>query len=119
MARIMPALLLIGGGLTKLQPVYAGDVATVVALALDGKVKSGAPYELGSPEVQSLREIMAFVLAVTERRGLPFPISFGLAKLIGGVTEIAMKLSFRLLPGAFALTRDQIELLRRYNVVSA
>jgi len=56
--------------------------ATVVALALDGKVKSGAPYELGGPGVRSLREIMAFVLAVTERRRLLVPIPFGLAKLI-------------------------------------
>jgi NADH dehydrogenase len=119
MARIMPALPLIGGGQTKLQPVYAGDVATVVALALDGKVEPGTTYELGGPEVRSLREIMAFILAVTERRRLLAPIPFGLAKLIGGATEIAMKLSFGLLPEIFVLTRDQVELLRRDNVVSA
>jgi len=119
MARIMPALPLIGGGLSKLQPVYAGDVATVVALALDGKVEPGTTYELGGPEVRSLREIMAFILAVTERRRLLVPVPFGLAKLIGGATEIAMKLSFGLFPETFALTRDQVELLRRDNVVSA
>ncbi|HKH80358.1 MAG TPA: complex I NDUFA9 subunit family protein [Methylovirgula sp.] len=119
MARIMPALPLIGGGLSKLQPVYAGDVATVVALALDGKVEPGTTYELGGPEVRSLREIMAFILAVTERKRLLLPIPFGLAKLIGGATEIAMKLSFGLFPETFALTRDQVELLRRDNVVSA
>jgi uncharacterized protein YbjT (DUF2867 family) len=119
MARIMPALPLIGGGQTKLQPVYAGDVATVVGLALDGKVEPGTTYELGGPEVRSLREIMAFILTVTERRRLLAPIPFGLAKLIGGATEIAMKLSFGLLPEIFVLTRDQVELLRRDNVVSA
>jgi len=119
MARIMPALPLIGGGLSKLQPVYAGDVATVVALALDGKVEPGTTYELGGPEVRSLREVMAFILAVTERKRLLLPIPFGLAKLIGGATEIAMKLSFGLFPETFALTRDQVELLRRDNVVSA
>jgi len=62
---------------------------------------------------------MAFILAVTERKRLLLPIPFGLAKLIGGATEIAMKLSFGLFPETFALTRDQVELLRRDNVVSA
>ncbi len=117
-ARLMPALPLIGGGGTKLQPVYAGDVAKVVALALDGKV-ARTIYELGGPEIRSLREIMTFILAVTERKRLLVQIPFGLAKLIGGVTEIAMKLSFGLLPETFVLTRDQVALLRQDNVVSA
>jgi uncharacterized protein YbjT (DUF2867 family) len=119
MARLLPALPLIGGGGTKLQPVYPGDVAKVVALALDGKVAPGALYELGGPEVRSLREIMAFILAVTERKRLLVQIPFGLATLIGGVTEITIKLSFGLLPETFVLTRDQVALLRQDNVVSA
>jgi uncharacterized protein YbjT (DUF2867 family) len=118
MARVMPALPLIGGGLTKLQPVYAGDVANVVALALDGGVKQAATYELGGPEVRSLREIMAFILEVTERKRLLLSIPFGLAKPIGGAIEIAAKLSLGLLPETFVLTGDQVELLRRDNVVS-
>src|SRR6202012_3160387 len=51
LARISPALPLIGGGVTKLQPVYVGDVATAVADAVDGKAKAGATYELGGPGV--------------------------------------------------------------------
>ena len=58
MARMSPALPLIGGGLTKLQPVYVGDVATAVADAVDGKTREGATYELGGPEVLTLREII-------------------------------------------------------------
>jgi uncharacterized protein YbjT (DUF2867 family) len=119
MARLMPALPLIGGGLTKLQPVYAGDVAKVVALALDGNAKQGETYELGGPEVRSLREIMQFVLDVTERSRLLLSIPFGPAKLIGAITEIAAKLSLGLLPEMFVLTPDQVELLRSDNVVSA
>lgn len=119
MARFMPALPLIGGGVTKLQPVYAGDVAETVALALDGRVEPGNIYELGGPEVRSLREIMAFILTVTERKRLLVPIPFGLAKVMGAVIEIAAKLSFGLLPEIFVITRDQVELLRRDNVVSA
>src|SRR3982075_3283587 len=58
LARISPALPLIGGGLTKMQPVYVGDVATAVADAVDGKTKAGAIYELGGPEVLTLRALM-------------------------------------------------------------
>jgi uncharacterized protein YbjT (DUF2867 family) len=119
MARLMPALPLIGGGATKFQPVYVGDVAKVVALALDGKAKPGTTYELGGPEVKSLREIMAFILEVTERKRVLLPIPFGLAGVIGDVTEVAAKLSLGLMPETFVLTRDQVELLRQDNVVSA
>src|SRR5262249_55436387 len=47
LARMAPALPLIGGGATKMQPVYVGDVATAIADAVDGKTKPGATYELG------------------------------------------------------------------------
>ena len=57
MARFMPALPVIGGGQTKLQPVFAGDVATAVALAVEGKATPGTTYELGGPEVATLRQI--------------------------------------------------------------
>src|SRR5256714_12234550 len=63
LARLSPALPLIGGGLTKMQPVYVGDVATAVADAVDGKTKPGATYELGGPEVLTMREIMQIILA--------------------------------------------------------
>src|SRR6195256_4666718 len=64
MARLMPALPLIGDGTTKLQPVFAGDVATAIALAVDGKAKLGTTYELGGLEVATLRRIISFVLKV-------------------------------------------------------
>jgi uncharacterized protein YbjT (DUF2867 family) len=119
MARIMPALPLIGGGLTKLQPVYAGDVAETVALALAGGGRPATTYELGGPDVRSLREIMAYILTVTERKRLLLPVPFGLAKVMGLVIEIAAKLSLGLMPETFVITPDQVELLRRDNVVSA
>ncbi len=118
MARLLPALPLIGGGRTKLQPVYVGDVAEAIARALDGQAQAGHVYELGGPEVASLREILAFILRVTERRQLLLPIPFGLATLIGGLTEIAMKASLGFFPELLALTRDEVALLRRDNVVS-
>ena len=68
LARMSPALPLIGGGVTRMQPVYVGDVATAVADAVDGKTKPGATYELGGPEVLTMREIMEIILAITERK---------------------------------------------------
>jgi uncharacterized protein YbjT (DUF2867 family) len=119
MARYMPALPLIGGGETKLQPVFVGDVAKVVSLAADGKAKAGTIYELGGPEIATLRRIMEFVLKVTERKRPLVPLSFDQAKRIGAVGEKAMKFSFGLFPETFAITRDQVELLKKDNVVSA
>src|SRR3954452_17996622 len=68
LARMSPVLPLIGGGLTRLQPVYVGDVATAVANAVDGKTRQGAVYELGGPELLTMREIMEIILRVIERK---------------------------------------------------
>jgi NADH dehydrogenase len=110
LAQISPMLPLIGGGLTKLQPVYVGDVAAAVADAVDGKTKSGAAYELGGPEVLTMREIMEIILATVERERMLVSLPFGLAKLQALFLQFA--------PGAFKLTPDQVELLRSDNVVS-
>ena len=110
LARMSPALPLIGGGLTRLQPVYVGDVATAVADAVDGKTKPGTPYELGGPEVLTMREIMEIILAVTERERMLVSLPFGLAKLQALFLQFA--------PGDFKLTPDQVTLLRSDNVVS-
>jgi NADH dehydrogenase len=110
LARISPALPLIGGGLTKLQPVYVGDVATAVADAVDGKTKLGATYELGGPEVLTMREIMEIILATIERRRMLISLPFGLAKFQALFLQFA--------PGPLKLTPDQVALLRSDNVVS-
>ena len=101
---------LIGGGLTKMQPVYVGDVATAVADAVDGKTRPGATYELGGPEVLSMREIIEIILATIDRKRMLVSLPFGLAKLQALVLQFA--------PGPLKLTPDQVELLRSDNVVS-
>ena len=63
LARISPVLPLVGGGHTRFQPVFAGDVANAIALAVDGKATPGTIYELGGPEVKTFRELMQYVLA--------------------------------------------------------
>jgi len=109
LARLSPALPLIGGGLTRFQPVFVGDVATAIADAVDGKVRSGTIYELGGPEVRTFKELMQFVLATIERKRLLVPIPFFMAKMQ------AMFLQYLPKP---MLTPDQVELLRSDNVVS-
>ncbi|QDW35771.1 complex I NDUFA9 subunit family protein [Bradyrhizobium sp. KBS0727] len=110
LARMSPVLPLIGGGATRMQPVYVGDVATAAADAVDGKTKPGATYELGGPEVLRLREIIEIILAITERNRMLVPLPFGLAKLQALFLQFA--------PGALKLTPDQVVLLQSDNVVS-
>ena len=110
LARMSPFLPLIGGGVTKLQPVYVGDVATAVADAVDGKTREGAAYELGGPEVLTMREIMSIILSVIERKRMLLSLPFGLAKL--------QALALQFAPGPLKLTPDQVALLRSDNVVS-
>ncbi|MGJ5076647.1 complex I NDUFA9 subunit family protein [Bradyrhizobium sp. SZCCHNR1015] len=110
LARISPFLPLIGGGETKMQPVYVGDVASAVADAVDGKAQPGAIYELGGPEVLSFREILKIILEITDRDRALLPVPFGLAKMKATFLQFA--------PGPLKLTPDQVELLRHDNVVS-
>ena len=110
LAWISPALPLVGGGLTKLQPVYVGDVATAVADAVDGKTRQGATYELGGPEVLTMREIIEIILATTDRKRMLVSLPFGLARLQALLLQFA--------PGPLKLTPDQVALLQTDNVVS-
>jgi NADH dehydrogenase len=109
LARLSPALPLIGGGKTLFQPVYVGDVATAIADAVDGNAQGGTIYELGGPEVRSFKELMQYVLKTIERRRLLLPIPFFAAKLKASLLQFMPK------P---LLTPDQVELLRVDNVVS-
>jgi uncharacterized protein YbjT (DUF2867 family) len=109
LARMAPALPLVGGGTTRFQPVYAGDVAEAIAKAVAGQTGAGKVYELGGPEVMTFKEILRYVLATIGRRRLLVPIPFWAAKLKAFFFEFMPK------P---VLTRDQVELLRSDNVVS-
>lgn len=110
LARISPFLPLIGGGTSRFQPVFAGDAAAAVALAVDGAAKPGMTYELGGPDVLTFRQIMEYILKVTERWRLLVPLPYSVGRLMGFFMQ--------LLPKPL-LTMDQVELLKRDNVVSA
>jgi NADH dehydrogenase len=110
MARFLPFLPLIGGGETKFQPVYVGDVAEAIARALEGAAKPGATYELGGPEVKSFKALLEYILAITGRSRALVPLPFPIARLQASVME--------LLPSPM-LTVDQVRMLETDNVVSA
>jgi NADH dehydrogenase len=110
LARMSPVLPLIGGGATKFQPVFVGNVAAAIADAADGKLKAGTIYELGGPEVKTFKELMQYILATIERRRLLVPLPFFAARFK------AMFLQFA--PAPLTLTPDQVEMLRTDNVVS-
>jgi len=109
LARISPMLPLIGGGLTRFQPVFVGDVAAAIADAVDGKTRPGTIYELGGPDVRTFKELMQFVLTTIERKRLLVPLPFLVARMQ------AMFLQYLPKP---LLTPDQVELLRSDNLVS-
>ena len=119
LARISPILPLIGGGETRFQPVYVGDVADAVAATLEGRVQPGTTMELGGPEVRTFKELLSYICSVTGRKRALVPLPFSLANGPALASEIADGLSFGALPSMLLLTRDQVKLLRTDNVVSA
>ena len=109
MARLAPALPLIGGGRTRFQPVYVADVARAIAAIAGDRVREGQTWELGGPQILEFRELMEMMLAEIDRRRLLVPLPFPLAACVGLVLE---QLPFP------PLTRDQVRLLRCDSVVT-
>jgi NADH dehydrogenase len=118
LARALPVLPIAGAD-TRFQPVFVGNVAEAAARAADGLVQGGRVYELGGPEIRTLRQLVEYVLAVTERRRMVVPLPLPAARLQARALEILDALTLGLLPDALRLTRDQVTLLQRDNVVSA
>jgi uncharacterized protein YbjT (DUF2867 family) len=110
MATISPVLPAIGGGHTRFQPVYVGDVADAVLKCLDDPATAGRTYELGGPKIYSFRELIQLLLDEIRRKRLVVDLPFGLAAAQARLMSI--------LPSP-PLTPDQVELLKRDNVVSS
>jgi uncharacterized protein YbjT (DUF2867 family) len=110
MATVSPVLPLIGGGETRFQPVYVGDVADAVVACLEDSATAGRIYELGGPKIYSFREVLELVLSEIRRKrrfiDLPFAVAAFQAKLMS------------ILPSP-PLTPDQVELLKGDNIVSS
>ncbi|WP_111733006.1 complex I NDUFA9 subunit family protein [Roseovarius amoyensis] len=114
MTRFGPILPLVGAS-TRFQPVYVDDVAAAAQMGADGSAEPGI-YELGGPDVNTLRELMQQMLQVIQRRRLIMNIPFWIAGILGWVMEVVQTVSLGLIPAA--ITRDQARTLRTDNVVS-
>ncbi|MBX9454794.1 MAG: complex I NDUFA9 subunit family protein [Rhizobium sp.] len=111
MARIAPALPLVGGGHTRFQPVFVDDVAEAVARSVDGLVQGGRIYELGGAEVKSFRQILEDILRITRREKPLVQLPFFVASILGSIASL---IPFITPP----ITADQVTLLKTDNVVS-
>ncbi len=109
MARFSPVLPLIGGGHTKFQPVYVGDVAEAIARHVDGTIDGGRILELGGPRVLTFRECMEEMLEVIDRKRMLVHVPWWVARIQGAILGI--------LPNPL-LTTDQVKQLQNDNVVS-
>jgi NADH dehydrogenase len=109
MARYSPVLPLIGGGGTRFQPVYVGNVADAIAQSLQSPEARGRIFELAGPQVYSFRELLVLMLKIIGRKRCLMNLPFPLATFQGLVSEM--------LPMRPLITRDQVELLKSDNVI--
>lgn len=118
---IAPFLPAIGGGATKIQPVYAGDVAEAIANAVQSEKTGGKIYELGGPTVYSFSELYDFIGKTIDRKRYALPLPFFIAKPIGlafgTLFRYVWPLSSGIL-GAPPITGNQVELLKTDNIVA-
>jgi uncharacterized protein YbjT (DUF2867 family) len=114
MSRMGPVLPVIGGR-TRFQPVYVDDVAQAAVMGALGHAAPGV-YELGGPDVAPFRDLMVQMLGIIRRRRLVVDIPFWIARIMGGAFDALQAVTLGLVKGP--VTRDQVESLRRDNVVS-
>ena len=119
-ANVLPFLPAIGGGKTKFQPVYAGDVADAIAAAVNSDEADGKTFELGGPRVYSFKELYDYIGKTIDRKRYALPLPFFAAKPMGltfGALWRIPPLSWGII-GAPPITGDQVEMLKSDNVVS-
>jgi NADH dehydrogenase len=109
MASISPFLPLIGGGKTCFQPIYVMDVAHAVLKSIQNRDAQGKTHELAGPDIKSFKELLEYILEVTQQQSMLLPVPFVVAETMGMFAE--------LLPTP-PLTRDQAKLLHYDNIVS-
>lgn len=107
MAIFSPFIPLVGT-LTKFQPVYVGELAEIAVNAAEGLIHSGT-YEIGGPEVLTLKAIIEKMLVTIGRKRLIIDLPHPVAKIMGSILQF--------MPGK-PLTPDQVILLQTDNVVT-
>lgn len=118
---ILPFLPAIGGGSTRLQPVYAGDVADAIASAVSDASVRGKTFELGGPRSYTFNDLYDFIGETIDRKRYALPLPFFVAKPVGltfgALFRYVWPLSSGILGGP-PITGDQVEMLKTDNVVS-
>jgi NADH dehydrogenase len=103
MSRFLPFVPVIGdGGRQRLQPVFIDDLGRAVAEAVDNRAADNRVFEIGGPEVLTMKEIIRTALEVMGRRRFLLPIPKLLIK--------AQAALLQLLPGP-PLTPDAIDFI--------
>ena len=108
LAAVLPVMPVVAGA-TRFQPVYVGDVADAAMAAIARDDAAGRTYELGGPRAMSMRDVLSFVLEATGRRRM-------MVDLPDRLVEFQARMGEKL--PTPPLTRDQLILLRRDNLVA-
>jgi uncharacterized protein YbjT (DUF2867 family) len=109
LAQSLPVLPLIGGGHTRLQPVYVEDVAEAVTRILADPGTAGRTYELVGPKIYALRDLVRFTMSILGKRRWLMPVPFVVAEILARLFEV--------LPSP-PLTTGQVDLLKMDNVAN-
>ena len=118
---LLPFLPAIGGGKTRFQPVYAGDVAEAIVAAVDREDAAGKTYELGGPGRYTMTELYAFITETIDRKRYALSLPFFIAQPVGLSFGALFRYVWPLSSGIFGpppITGDQVEMLKSDNIVS-
>ncbi len=107
-SKISPFLPLIGGGNNLFQPIWVQDVANIIVNTLENNIK-GKVLEVGGEEIFSFKEILEIILEELELNRKLITVPFGFSRRFASLLEI--------LPNPL-LTRDQVEMLKKDNIIS-
>jgi uncharacterized protein YbjT (DUF2867 family) len=101
--RSLPAYPIFGDGRTRLQPVYADDVASAIAQILRQSRKPYPVYELAGPRVYSYEELLRTIARIARLRPVLMRMPFAFWDALAGVAEM--------LPRP-PMTRNRVELMQ-------
>ncbi|MBB6644950.1 complex I NDUFA9 subunit family protein [Halobellus ruber] len=96
-----------GGGRTRFQPIWVGDLVPMLADAVESEEHVGETYEIGGPDKLTLAEIARLIHRSDGRSTTVVPVPMGLAKLGLSIGD--------LIPG-FPMGTDQYRSLQFDNV---
>lgn len=110
--KMLPFMPAIGGGKTKFQPVFVGDVAAAVGKTLGASNSYAKTYELGGPAVYEFRDLVKYCGDLIQSPRPQIYMPFFVAQMIGMVGDV-----IAMTPFAPLVTSDQVTLLQSPNVV--